>query len=94
MQPQVLSSGRYIYDTVWISSHISSLRMRAESILETLIFSLFNQMWLVAQEGFITFVYGYACGHRPPLIVHSSDTFHCSHTEFSALSLVQYLAKM
>jgi hypothetical protein len=46
--------GRYIYDTDWFSRHISTLKTRAEMVLEMLVFLPFNQLtWLVAREHFI-----------------------------------------
>jgi hypothetical protein len=54
MQPRTLGPGRYIHDTDWIPGHFSSLRMRTEMVLETLVSSAFNHLtWLAAQESFI-----------------------------------------
>jgi hypothetical protein len=40
--------------TDWVSSHVSTLRMRIEVVFETLVFSPFNHLTcLIAQENFI-----------------------------------------
>jgi hypothetical protein len=47
----------YIYDMDENSSHFSTMRTRAEMVLEMLVFLPFKHLtWLVAREDFIDFV--------------------------------------
>jgi hypothetical protein len=47
-------AGNPVQSTDWIFSHISSLWMRTEMVLEILVFSLFNYLtWLIVWESFI-----------------------------------------